>query len=178
MRFPPLFDPSTELLLGFVSASCVSFRFSIQLKQKKNVVSVTHTHYTDATTDCCSSRNPHELYMEEHVECNAFAMCIFLLEFNGVRSNLTVAGGSLVTLSCEIAPGVVTTGDVPTYGEPSIFDICIPNCGSQWFLNTFRASSSLSSIRVPCKMEWNFDIEIGFGFSPALQFDNSMFLCF
>lgn len=50
MRFPPLFDPSTELLLGFVSASSVSFRFSMlkknknkKLETKKNVVSINST---------------------------------------------------------------------------------------------------------------------------------------
>lgn len=94
------------------------------------------------------------------------------LVFNDPRSNLTVAAGSLVTLSD--APGVLTTGDDPAYDG----SICIPNCGSQWFLNTFKASSNLSSIRVPCKRNemmrnmlsayvpsWlNSPIEFAFGF--------------
>lgn len=72
-----------------------------------------------------------------------------LLELDGTRSNLIVVGGSLVTFSGDITPVVLTTGDDPTYGEPSIFVICIPNWGSQWFRNTFRASSRRSSMRVP-----------------------------
>lgn len=137
-------------------------------KEEIIAVSVTHTALTHIVPCKLNARcSPHRIY-----PCSVTYRRISLLEFNGTRSNLTVAGGSLVTLSCEIAPGVFTTGDVPTYDEPSIFDICIPTCGSQWFLNTFNASSSLSSIRVPCKLNnhnsfnWN-ECSLRFRFSTS-----------
>lgn len=74
-----------------------------------------------------------------------------LLEFDETLSNFIVGGGSLLELSCGIGP----PGEFPTNGEPSIFEIGIPNCGSQWFLNTFSASSNRSSIRVPCKKKYH-----------------------
>lgn len=53
-----------------------------------------------------------------------------LLELDDTRSNLIVGGGSLLELSCGIGPAD-PPGEAPTYGEPSIFEIGIPNCGSQ-----------------------------------------------
>lgn len=166
VRFPPLVDPSTELLLGFVSASKESFRFSAHWKWEERE---NYYYYVDGSilwfVIPVALLLLRTRILMRHTHGMHFVLfdrnTMLLLELNGgTRSSLTVAGDSMVTLSWEIAPGVVTTGDVPTYAEPSIFAIWIPNCGSQWFLNTFSASSSLSSIRVPCKIMETIQIVI------------------
>lgn len=53
-----------------------------------------------------------------------------LLEFDDTRSSFIVGGGSLLELSCGIGPAD-PLGEPLTYGEPSMLEIGIPNCGSQ-----------------------------------------------